>query len=235
MLEDISEQKQAEARMRDYQESLRAMALELSLTEARERRRLAIDLHDQVGQILALAQLKMSALQASASAKLAGPLEDIRRLLGQTISYTRSKTFELSSPILYDFGFEAGVEWLGELLQEQYGLRLQVVADRTPKPLDDEIQVLLFQLVRELLGTVIRRAKPNQVVVLIHRDGQHLLVQIDNDGANLDLSADPRQSTPDGLGLFSIRERLKYLGGHLEVQSAPERGTRVTMTVPLKY
>lgn len=235
MMEDISDQKQAEARMRDYQERLRAVALELSLTEERERRRLATDLHDQVGQILALAQLKVAALQASASAKLAAPLDDIRRLLLQTISYTRSKTFELSPPILYDLGFEAGVEWLGELLQEQYGLRLQVAADRTPKPLDDEIQVLLFQLVRELLVAVIRRAKPSQVAVLIHRDGQHLSVQIDNDGANWDLSAEPRQSTPDGLGLFSIRERLKYLGGHLEVQSAPEGGTRVTMTVPLKY
>ena len=235
MLEDISDQKHAETRIRDYQEKLRSVALELSLTEERERRRLATDLHDHVGQILALAQIKLGAVRGSASAGLVAPMDEIRRLIEQTISYTRSMTFDLSPPILYDLGFEAAVEWLGEMLQEQYGIRLKVAADRTPKPLDDEIRVLLFQLVRELLVNVVKRAKPNNVAVLINRNGNNMWVKIENDGAELDLSAESFQPTPDGLGLFSIRERLKYLGGRLEVQSAPDQGTLVTMTVPLKY
>ena len=81
------------------------------------------------------------------------------QLIEQTIDYTRSLTFELSPPILYDLGFEAAVEWLGELLQEQYGIRLKVAADRNPKPLSDEIRVLLFQLVRELLVNVVKRSQ----------------------------------------------------------------------------
>ena len=235
MLEDISSQKQSDSKIRDYQEKLRSVALELSLTEELERRRLATDLHDHVGQILALAQIKLGALQQSASNGLVAPMEEIRQLLNQTISYTRSLTCELSPPILYDLGFEAAVEWLAELLQEQHGIRLKVVADRTPKPLDEEIRVLLFQLVRELLVNVVRRAKPNNIAVLINRNGKNMWVKIENDGARLDLASDSFAPSPDGLGLFSIRERLRYLGGHLEVQPENDQGTLVTMMVPLKY
>ena len=153
----------------------------------------------------------------------------------QTIDYTRSLTFELSPPILYDLGFEAAVEWLGELLQEQYGLRLKVAADRNPKPLDDEIRVLLFQLVRELLVNVVKRSKPNNVAVLINRNCKDMWIKIENDGAELDLAAESSSPSPDELGLFSIRQRLKYLGGRLEVESAPHQGTLLTMVVPLKY
>jgi len=235
MLEDISEQKQAESKIRDYQEKLHSVALELSLTEERERRRLATDLHDHVGQILALAQIKLGALRASASVSLAAPMDEIRQLLEQTICYTRSLGFELSPPILYELGFEAAVEWLAELFQEQYGIRLKVAADRIPKPLDDEIRVLLFQLVRELLVNVIKRTKPNNVAVLISRNGSHMGVKIENDGAELDLNVESFWPSSDGLGFFSIRERLKCLGGRLEVKTAPNYGTLVTMMVPLKY
>jgi PAS domain S-box-containing protein len=235
MLEDIGYQKQAETRIRDYQEKLRSVALELSITEERERRRLATDLHDHVGQILALAQVKLGAVRGSASACLAAPVDEIRRLIEQTIDYTRSMTFELSPPILYDLGFEAAVEWLGELLQEQYGIRVKVAADRTPKPLDDELRNLLFHLVRELLVKVVKRGKPNNVAVLINRNGDNMWVKIENDGAELDLAAEAFSPSPDGLGLFTIRERLKYLGGRLEVESAANQGTLLTMVVPLKY
>lgn len=235
MLEDISNQKQSASKIRDYQEKLRSVALELSLTEELERRRLATDLHDHVGQILALAQIKLGALQQSASNGLVAPMEEIRQLLNQTIKYTRSLTSELSPPILYDLGFEAAVEWLAELLQEQHGIRLKVAADRTPKPLDEETRVLLFQLVRELLVNVVRRAKPNNISVLIDRNGQNMVVKIENDGDRLDLGTDSFAPSPDGLGLFSIRERLRYLGGRLEVQPEDGQGTLVTMMVPLKY
>ena len=235
MLEDITDLKLAETRIRDYQEKLRSVALELSVTEERERRRLATDLHDHVGQILALAQIKLAAVRGAASASLAAPVDEVLRLLEQTIDYTRSLTFELSPPILYDLGFEAAVEWLGELLQKQYGLRLKVAADRNPKPLDDEIRVLLFQLVRELLVKVVKRSKPNNVAVLINRNCKDMWIKIENDGAALDLAAESSSPSPDELGLFSIRQRLKYLGGRLEVEAAPPQGTLLTMVVPLKF
>jgi len=234
MVEDVTSRKQAEAEIRTYQQQLRSMASELSLTEERERRRLATELHDHVGQILALAQIKLGALKESAgSTALAGPMDEIRRLIEQTIQYTRSLTFELSPPILYDLGFEAAVEWLAEMMQEQHGLRIEVQTDKGPKPLDDEIRVLLFQAVRELLVNVIKHAQATRVRVGIGREGTSLRIKVEDNGVGLPVSLDAPLAGR-GFGLFSIRERLKYLGGHLEAESEPGQGTRVSLVVPLK-
>ncbi len=235
MIEDISEQKQAEKEIRTYQQQLRSVASELSLTEERERRRLATDLHDHVGQILALAQIKLGAIRESASSThLVEPMDEVRRLIEQTIQYTRSLTFELSPPILYDLGFEAAVEWLAELVQEQHGITVKVQTDRSPKPMNDEIRVLLFQTVRELLVNVVKHANAKHIRVFIAREAATLQVKIEDDGLGMGISADATDG-PSGFGFFSIGERLKYLGGHLEVVSEPGWGTRVTLQVPLKY
>ncbi len=235
MLEDISEQKQAEVEIRDYRGKLRSVALQLSLAEEQERRRLATELHDQVGQILALAQIKLGALLGGAPAGLSGAMEEVRQLLDQTIRYTRSLTFELSPPILYDLGFEAAVEWLAELIQERSGIRLQVTADRSPKPLNDESRVLLFHLVRELLMKVVQEAKAKNILVLIKRSLAEVQVSIENDGVGWDPRAGSPLLSPNGLGLFGIRERLQYLGGRLEVEFEPGQGSRLTLVAPLNY
>ena len=235
MLEDISEQKQAEAEIRDYRGKLRSVALQLSLAEEQERRRLATELHDQVGQILALAQIKMGAFREATPAGLSGAMEEIRQLLDQTIRYTRSLTFELSPPILYDLGFEAAVEWLAELIQERSGIRLQVTADRSPKPLNDDSRILLFHLVRELLLKVVKEGKAKNILVLIRRSLAEVQVSIENDGAGWDPRAGSPLLSPNGLGLFGIRERLQYLGGRLEVEFEPGHGSRLTLVTPLNY
>ncbi len=235
MLEDIGDQKEAEAKIRDYQEKLRSVALELSLTEERERRRLATDLHDNVGQILALAQIKLGGVRQSASNGQVGPLDEVRQLIEQTIRYTRSLGFELSPPILYDLGFEAAVEWLAEQVQEQYGVQVKVAADRNPKPLHDEILILLFQLLRELVTNVVKLGRPNNVSVLIRRNRSTLAVEIENDGLEMDLGPESLMPSAGGLGLFGIRERLKYLGGSLDVEAIPGQGTKMILKVPLKF
>ncbi|MFZ3137567.1 MAG: PAS domain S-box protein [Thermodesulfovibrionales bacterium] len=112
--EDITERKETEKKLIDYQKQLQSLASQLSLIEEQERRRIATDLHDHIGQTLALCKIKLGALYESTPHNLAGSLNEIRGLLEQTIQYTRSLTFELSPPILYELGFEAALEWLGE-------------------------------------------------------------------------------------------------------------------------
>jgi PAS domain S-box-containing protein len=235
MVENITEQKAAEGEIRLYQDKLRAIASELSLTEERERRRLATELHDHVGQILALAQIKLGALKESASSThLAGAMDEVRHLIEQTIRYTRSLTFELSPPILYDLGFEAAIEWLAELIQDQHGIRIEVQADRSSKPMDDELRILLFHGVRELLANVVKQGKASRVGIAITRAGANIQVRVAGDGVSQGVPGD----TPlglNGLGLFSIRERLRCLGGDLTVDSETGPGAGVTLVLPLKY
>lgn len=234
LLEDLSPQKEAQGRIRDYQDKLRDVALELSLAEERERRRLTTELQDQVGQVLALAQIKLGSLQKLVSTGLVGPLEDIRLLIDQTIRYVRSLSLEMSPPILYDLGFEAAVRWLAELLQEQFGIRPKVAADRSVKPLTDEIRILLFQLVREILTKAAKGAKPNNIAVLISRIGTDMVVTIESDGFEMDLGIDSSPAIADGMGFFGIKERLQYLGGSMNIESEPGRGPWVTLVAPLK-
>jgi PAS domain S-box-containing protein len=232
---DITHRKQAEERIRSYQERLRSLASQLSLAEEEERRRIALALHDRIGQTLAISKIKLGAMQELASSPdLAEPLDEIRELIEEIIRDTRSLTFELSSPILYELGLEAAVEWLAEQIEDQHDILSFFEDDEQPKPLHDDIRITLFQAVRELLVNVAKHAQAHNVKVSMGRDDGHIRITVEDDGIGFDfLSIGSRWSRTEGIGLFSIHERLVSLGGHLEVESEPGHGTRVTLVAPL--
>ena len=236
LFEDITERRESEEKIRTYQEQLQSLASELSLTEERERRRLATVLHDHIAQLLVVAKAKFEKIQESTLYRsFAKPMEEIRRLIDESIRYTRSLVFELSPPILYDLGFEPAMEWLAEHMQQQYGLAVVVEDDDQPKPLDNEARVLLFRAVRELLFNVLKHAQTSRAKVYLLGEGDHLRVIVEDNGVGF---------TPDklcassgkieGFGLFSIRERLNYFGGRMEIESIPGEVTRVILTVPVQ-
>jgi PAS domain S-box-containing protein len=240
MLEDITQRKQSEAEIRAYQEQLQSLASELSLTEERERRRLATDLHDHIGQALAIAKIKLGVLQKKTTAKtLTPPLMEIRELIEQMIQDTRSLTFELSVPILYELGFEAALEWLAKQMRAQHGIQVDLKRHNTPVSMDVEIRVLLFKAVRELMHNIVKHAQAQHAVIAVQRNGNELLVKVKDDGVGIDPAKINSQlkspGSSGGFGLFSIRERLRYLGGRLEVDSEPGQGTTVSLMVPLKH
>jgi signal transduction histidine kinase len=236
LFEDITERRESEEKIRTYQEQLQSLASELSLTEERERRRLATVLHDHIAQLLVVAKGKFEKMQESTLYRsLAKPMEEIRRLIEESIRYTRSLVFELSPPILYELGFEPAMEWLAEHMQQQYGLVVSVEDDDFPKPLDNEARVLMFRAVRELLFNVLKHAQASCVRVCMHRDGEHLRVIVEDNGVGFapdKLSASSGKM--EGFGLFSIRERLNYFGGRMEIESTPGEVTRVILTIPLQ-
>lgn len=229
---EIAERKRTEEKIRSYQEELRSLASELSLTEERERRAIATDLHDHIGQILALTKIKLGELQHQTKGKT---LEEIRELVEQSIQYTRTLTFELSPPILYELGFQAAVEWLAEQIQEKHGIRVSVDGDEAVGPLSDDIRMLLFKAVRELLLNVAKHAHARQTTVIIRQEGEGLRIMVADDGEGFDVSLleGPAGSTR-GFGLFSIRERLSHFGGWLEINSQPGEGTTAILHTPLK-
>jgi PAS domain S-box-containing protein len=236
LFEDITERRESEEKIRTYQEQLQSLASELSLTEERERRRLATVLHDHIAQLLVVAKGKFEKIQESTLYRsLAKPMEEIRRLIEESIRYTRSLVFELSPPILYDLGFEPAMEWLADHMQQQYGLVVEVENDDQPKPLDNEARVLLFRAVRELLFNVLKHAQASCARVRLRRDDEQLRVIVEDNGvgfASDQLGASSGKI--EGFGLFSIRERLNYFGGRMEIESTPGEVTRVILSFPLR-
>ena len=211
------------------------MASELSLAEERERRRIAAELHDRIGQTLAITKIKLGALKASVSSQgFVEQLDDIRGLVNRTIRDTRSLTLELSPPILYELGFEAAVEWLTEKIQLQHNIKAIFESDRQPKQVSEDIQVLIFKIIQELLFNVVKHARADNVGVTVRKKDRELQIMVDDDGVGFDVDESKAQfSQTDGFGLFSIRERLDHFGGRVEISSQPGEGTRITVSVPL--
>lgn len=230
--QDITTHKLTEKRIRDYQEQLRSLASELILTEERERRRIAMELHDHIGQSLAVAKIKLGALlELLKDTGLEEQVEEIRGLIEQSIGYTRSLTFDLSPAILYELGFEAALEWLCEQTQSQNLLAVEFRDDRQPKPLGDELRILLFRVVRELLHNVAKHADAGRAAVSMQRDGNKMRITVQDDGRGFDPNG---LSVTGGFGLFSIREQVKHLGGHLRIESSPGNGSKFTLVAPLR-
>ena len=234
---DITQEKLAKQRLIQDRAQLKSLTSQLTLTEERERRRLATELHDRIGQSLVISKIKLEALRKSGrSRKLDKALEDVCNSIGQTIQDIRTLTFDLSSPVLYELGFEMAVsEWLTEHIQKKHGITVEFEDDGRPKPLDDDIRVLLFRDVRELLINVVKHARAAKVKVSVRRVDDRISVRVEDNGVGFDPKNVASVSTKNGgFGLFSIRHRLEELGGHLQIDSAPGRGCIVTMTAPIK-
>ncbi len=233
IVRDVTDRKSLENKLLSYQEELRSLAAQMGETEERERRRIAEGLHDQVGQTLALANLKLETLRVSTSDQERAELMDqLLVALDQMDVDVRSLTFDLSPPVLYALGIRQAIEWFAEQLSQQYGLEVRVEEDEQAEPLQEDRRALLFRCVRELLLNVAKHAQANTATVGLDVDGDSLRITVEDDGCGFDVAelATPRGHA--GFGLFSIRERLRFVGGGLRVESRLGEGTRCIMMVP---
>jgi PAS domain S-box-containing protein len=224
-----------ESRVRERTGQLTSLTAELSLAEERERRRIATELHDQVGQTLILSKLKLNSLKHGlSSAEFEALLDEIRNHIGRSIEDIRSLTFQLSPPLLYEVGFEAAVEWLADELAERHGFRVDFRDDGKKKPLNEETRVALYQMVRELIINVVKHADAKRVDISIGRFADRIRVIVSDDGSGFDSEAVQRRLKGNrSFGLFNIRHRTEYLGGEFAIESEIGRGTRITLLLPV--
>lgn len=234
-LGDIIERKWSEQRLLRYQEQLRSLATELARSEERERRRIAQALHDKIGQVLALIYIKIGALaEAHSSRSLARELDHVRSLVSECISETRSLTFDLSPPILYELGLEAALEWLAERIQQQYGVNVEMRCGGKELALDNEWRAILFAAIRELLVNVGKHAKARAARVTLRKSNGKIVVTVEDKGIGMDPIHRTGEKAAEGFGIFSIRERFRFMGGRVELASRRGKGTSVTLIAPLK-
>jgi PAS domain S-box-containing protein len=233
---DISERQEAAERLRAHQRKLRLLASELALAEERERRRIAADLHDHACQSLALSKMKLQNVLDGAEPIDPETLRNVCETLNETLESVRDLTFDLSSPTLYKFGLEAALEeLLRDKLKGEHDIRYRFSDDAQPKPLPDDVLILLFQSVRELLINVIKHAVAHEVTLDIRRQNGCIEIVLTDDGVGFEvgdvLSPPPQRR---GVGLFNIVERLEYIGGKLNMDSHPGHGSRFTLIAPLQ-
>ena len=235
LLQDITARKEAEQKIIAYQKKLRSLASELVLTEERELRQIATALHDQIGQNLALANIRLGALrEIDGTGGLSDSIDDIREMVNSAIKNSHTLIFELSPPVLYEFGLEAALSSLAEHFRKEHGLSVDCSDDKQPKLLSKDLSILLFQSVRELLVNVVKHARARRATVALRHNESHIIIQVEDDGVGFDVVGNHApKGARHGFGLFSIRERIGNLGGSIEIVSNPGSGTRVTLTAPL--
>ena len=232
---NITKRKQVEDKIKAYQEQLQSLASEISSTEERQRCQFATDLHDNIGQLLAVINIKLgSARKVAPPGEMAGLLDEINGLIVKAFHCTQSLTHDLYPPILYKLGLEPAVEGLLENLEKEHGITYRFESKCKGTPLDSDISSLLFRAVRELLINITKHAKADEVLVSIQKQGEQIKIAVEDNGVGFDTSQiKPVSKQAKGFGLFSISERLGYQGGKLNIKSVIGRGTCVTITAPL--
>lgn len=228
---DITAEHKAETEQRNSQAQLRALTSQLALTEERERRRLAALLHDGICQELTYCQIKLSmARQMGSTEKAAALLQHVSEVLEKTTQSTRSLTYELCPPCLYASGLEAALQSLAANTQQRCGLQCVFTDLGAEAYLPEHTRALLYQAARELLHNVVKHACATRADLTLHKTVEMIELTVSDNGRGFASDCGPAQA---GFGLFSIRERMRYMGGACQVFSSKGSGTRVVLTVPL--
>lgn len=210
------------------------MAFDAAVAAERERRRIATDLHDRIGQTPSLAQIKLTAVRDVVTGDPRAIVDEGIALIAQTIADTRTLVFDLSPPVLYDLGLHAALSWLAEDVEMRHGMHVELLDDSSDKPLDDMAAALVFRAVRELLMNVFKHARSTTATVSLRRAANRLEVSVEDRGVGFALDDLAQHSPGAGFGLFSVREQISRLGGDVDIASTPGRGTLVRIRVPIR-
>lgn len=236
VMRDVTARKRYEEQLFAHRAKLRSLATELSLAKERQRRRIAAEVHDHLGQDLAFAKIKVAELRTYCVSENAfNVLNNVAELVDKSIEDVRALVSELGSPVLYELGFVAAVEWVAQRTANRHGITVGFEKERIPKTLPQELEVLLFEAVRELLANVVKHSQAQEAQVRISANDDRLIVRVRDQGRGFDATNLQLHVTQgNGFGLFSIQERLEPCGCTMDVESEPGRGTQVTLTAPFR-
>ncbi len=232
LLERRAAERAALAERRGQQ--LHRLASELTRVEQRERRRIARILHDHLQQQLVAVRMKLNkASRYAQDETLLSAIREADALVNESIETSRCLACELSPPVLHESGLQAALRWLATWKREKHGLMVDLRGDGDAEPVEEELRVLLFQIVQELLFNVVKHAQTDRACVEVSQMERGVQVVVSDEGVGFDPGElDLSRTSARGFGLSSVSERLEVMGGMLHIDAAPGRGTRVTVRVP---
>jgi PAS domain S-box-containing protein len=222
------------AQLRRRTEQLQQLARELTRAEERERRRIAQVLHDDLQQILAYARLRAGSLAHAGGAEPSPAAQDVLNALAEAIQTARTLSHELSPPALEGRPLDATLEWLAREAEDKYGLAVRTAVETDAADVPEEIRIVAFRAVRELLFNAVKHAGCESAQLSAARHGDRLTIVVEDEGVGFDAEElDSYGGSANGLGLASISRRVQTLGGTLKMASSPGAGTRAVLSVPL--
>lgn len=221
--------------LKQNQSRLQGLIGELILTEQRERRRIAEELHDFLAQMLVACRLRVKSVeQMTGEEPLILVLHEIDRILDQSLAYTRSLVVQLVPSVVYQFGLLEGLKWLADDMK-QHALSVEVHMEPEHLSITENEAVLMFQSVRELLMNVLKHSGVDRARLGISiTPFNEVRIEVVDEGIGFDpYLTDAKKPKSTQFGLFSIRERMTLLGGRMDVISSPGSGARIRLYLPL--
>jgi signal transduction histidine kinase len=220
--------------------AMRDLSLRLINVQEQERRYIAQELHDELGQILTaakididLARRKLARLELDDLAPAQHRLEEASALTDEMLTRVRALTVELRPTLLDDMGIVPTLRWYLGRFARRTGVQAQLEAPQWPTRLQAEIETTIYRVVQEALTNVARHAQASRVLVRLRRDTDQVLLSVEDDGCGFEPDVEPaRAGSSGGIGLLGLRERLELLGGWLELKSRPGYGVCLTAHLP---
>ena len=227
---DITERKLA-------QDALQMFSRQLIEAQEDERRRIARELHDQIGQVLTAVKMNLHTVQqVSQASEASGYIKDNIEAVDEALRLVRDLSVDLRPPVLDDFGLATALRWYVDRYAKRTGLEVEVVADLPDhERFSRDLETACFRIAQEALTNVVRHSRANTVVLQLVKDGNVLLLSVKDDGVGFDLESlrkrAPRAAT---LGLISMQERAHFAGGTIEIDSVISKGTEVRFRLTLE-
>lgn len=224
--------KERTKKLSSYRDQLRRLASQLNKAEERERRRLATELHDALGQMLAVAKMKVEELQFD---HFSTELEKLEEIIDETLRYNQNLMTELKPPpVLNKEDVTEVLLWTAKQM-EKHGLDITVEDDGHSKPVDEELRTVLHQSVRELFQNVLKHAGVTKARMKMFRRGNSVRITVEDRGSGFEVNKSWLYPPEYGkFGLFNIKERVDLHGGIFEIKSEPGKGTKAVLEIPLK-
>jgi len=220
----------------EKEEKLRGLMYQLAVTEERERRQLAAELHDYLAQLLSLARMKIKQAQQQVFRSVTESnryIEDTDELLRKSVDYVRTLMAELYPTELHELGLPAALRWLAGQMP-RHGLAVELSVSSEALPLTSDMALLLYQSVRELLMNIVKHANVSRAFVTLEVESACLFLTVQDHGIGFDSSTLPPTIPGQHFGLQSVRERIFTMGGTFALDSNFGKGTTITLTLPLQ-
>ena len=221
-------------KIKNAEELLRKLNMQLSKAEEQERRRIAENLHDSLGQTLSIAFMNLSSLvNENLAPDIQKRILETSGIIHKAITETRTLTYDLSPPILYELGLVPAIKWQLDQIKSTSNIKSQVTDNNSNGSLSKDIEVVMYRIVKELLSNIVKHSEADFVVVEAFTENQDYFMTVTDNGIGFNYQPKISVSRKGGFGLLSIKERLASFGGKLEIDSKKGKGTTAIISIPI--
>ncbi len=232
---DITEGVLAKQEIQEYQKSLQKMTTELTLIEEKQKKEIALNIHDHLSQSLVISKMRINELKKNSELKsIDEDLLFIEKNITEALENSRKITYELSPPVLYQLGIVDALNWLFDDVENTHKIKCKLKSNESNIKLSDVKSILLYRCIQELIKNSVKYAKASLITLQLDKNEHGITILLTDNGVGFNTSVlnNNKSHSGSGFGLFTVQERIQNIQGEFTIQSKINKGTSVTIFIP---